>query len=325
MFALVNGYRVSQMLAVVAKLRIADHLHSAPRSAAELARLTGAHEDSLYRLLRTVAGFGIFREGAGRVFTLTPLATLLVSETEGSLRLDAEVVGEEWSWRAWGGLLDSVQTGRTAFDSVYGQNTWEWFQEHASASVLFNDWLQGLSRRVADKLLDAIDVTPSSVLVDVGGGHGAMLKALLRRHGSVQGVLFDTPHVIASACLKWDGDSFSRVTFVAGDCFDRVPGGGDVYLLKDVLHDWTDADALAILRSCRSAMEPRARLLLIEHVIAEPNQPCAGKMLDMQMMVRQGGRNRTEEEFRTLLTAADFRMARLIATPDAPHVVVATP
>jgi predicted transcriptional regulator len=324
MFALINGYRISQMLAVVAKLRIADHVNGAPRSVAELARLSDTNEDALYRLLRTVSGFGVFREDQGRVFALTPLAATLLSDADAPLRLDAEVIAEEWSWQAWGGLFDSVRTGRTAFDCVYGQNTWEWFREHASASLLFNDWLQGLSRRVADTLLDAIDVAPSAVVVDVGGGHGALLQAVLRRHNSAQGILFDTPHVIASARLRLEDDIAARVVFVGGDCFERVPAGGDVYLLKDVLHDWTDERAVEILRNCRLAMGRHARLLLIEHVISEPNQSCAGKVLDIHMMVRNGGRNRTEEEFRILLTAADLSLVQIIGTPAAPHVLVVT-
>jgi hypothetical protein len=324
MFALINGYRISQMLAVVATLRIADHVQASPQTVSELARLSGANEESLYRVLRTLAGFGVFHEGPERTFALTPLAATLVDNADASLRTDAQVIAEEWSWRAWGGLLDSVRTGRTAFDAVYGQSTWEWFQSHPNASALFNNWMLGLSRRNADSILNAIDATSTNVVVDVGGGHGALLRAILHRHEGVRGVLFDTPHVIASARSGFDADIATRVAFVSGDCFLYVPAGGDVYLLKDVLHDWTDERSLEILRQCRRAMDPNARLLIIEHLVGAPNQRCAGKVLDIQMMVRQGGRNRTEDEFRKLLNAAELKLVRIVASEAGPQVLVVT-
>jgi len=324
MFALINGYRISQMLAVVAALRIADHVQSSPQTVSELARLTGAHEEALYRVLRTVAGFGVFHEGPERTFALTPLAATLLDKADASLRTDAQVIAQEWSWRAWGGLLESVQTGRTAFDEVFGHNTWEFFQTHPDASALFNNWMLVLSRRSADSILDAIDLTSTNVVVDVGGGHGALLRAILHRHDSVRGVLFDTPHVIASARSGFDADLAPRVSFVSGDCFLYVPAGGDVYLLKDVLHDWTDERSLEILGQCRRAMDSHARLLIIEHLVGAPNQRCAGKVLDIQMMVRQGGRNRTEAEFRKLLNAADLKLVRIGAAEAGPQVLVVT-
>src|SRR5262249_21882728 len=150
------------------------------------------------------------------------------------------------------------------------------FQTHPDASALFNNWMLVLSRRNANSILDAIDLTSTNVVVDVGGGHGALLRAILRRHEGIRGVLFDTPHVIASARSGFDADTATRLAFVSGDCSLYAPAGGDVYLLKDVLHDWTDDRSLEILRQCRRAMDPHARLLVIEHLVSAPNQPCAG-------------------------------------------------
>jgi hypothetical protein len=321
---MIRGFRVSQMISVAAKLCLSDHLQDGPKSPRELAEKTGAHEGSLYRLLRTLAGMGIFAEEDGPRFRLTPSAEFLRSDVQGSLRVAAEVVSEEWMWRPWGSLLHGVMTGDTAFDHLYAKNTWDWFAEHPAAARLFDEFMDETSTAEARSVVAAFDFETARTVVDVAGGRGVLLEEILRRNPSAHGILFNLPQVIDSARHVIDTNLSRRMELISGDFFQVIPPGADTYILKNILHDWDDDRALKILVNCRRASKPDSLLLIIEHIVSAPNQPCLGKMVDMQMLVRNGGRNRTEQEFRALLIASGFHLARVIHTPGAPDVVVAS-
>jgi hypothetical protein len=321
---LINGHIPSMLISVAAKLRIADHLRDGPQSVTTLATRTDTHEDSLYRLLRALTEIGVFAEEPDRRFRLNELAELLRSDAPGSLRATAEVAGEPWMRGPWGDLLHSVKTGQTAFDHVYGKGTFDWFAEHPEEATLFDTWQASITDAGARAVAAAYDFSMAGSIVDVGGGFGALLATVLQRNSGAKGVLFDLPHVIAQAKTRFDPTLAPRVDFVAGDFFKAIPRGHDIYLMKYILHDWNDERSRAILASTRSAMAGRGTLLVVEVIVNPPNQP-GGKVGDVFMLVRTGGRNRTEQEYRDLLASGGFDTARVIRTESDLSILEATP
>jgi len=322
---MIRGFRISQMIAVTAKLRIADQLIDGPKTTSDLARVTGSHEDSLYRLLRALASAGIFREGEGRSFRLTPSAEFLRSDVPGSLRANAEAVGEEWMWRPWGALIHSIETGGPASDHLYRKNTWDWFAENPEAGRLFDRCMDESTDGDTGDIVAAYDFGRARTIVDIAGGRGILLTAILRGHSAARGILFNLPQVIEGARNVLGPEMASRIEFVSGNFFQTVPSGGDLYILKNILHDWNDEASLGILAICRRAMPDYSRLLIIEHLVGAPNERPAGKIGDILMMVRTGGRNRTEHEFRELLSASGFSLSRVVSTPGGPDLLEASP
>jgi hypothetical protein len=323
MLGLINGFRLSQMIAVAAKLQVADHLRDGPQTTLALAQLTGSHPDSLCRVLRALAGFGVFAEQGPDLFALTPMGNWLRSDVEGSVRLAAEVVSTEWMWRPWGALAHTVKTGETAFDALYGQDTWTWFGDNPEAGRLFDGLMDEITRADADAIVAAFDFAPFQTIVDVAGGRGILLAEILRRNPGCRGVLFNVPAVIESARGAIPRELADRIELVSGDFFRAVPSGGDLYVLKNILHDWADAAAIDVLRTCRRAMARQTRLLVIEHFVCGPNERCPGKVGDIQMMVRNGGRNRSIADLTDLLSAGGFDQAVARRTPGGPDLLVA--
>jgi SAM-dependent methyltransferase len=306
------GFQLTQMVYVAVKLNVADQLAAGPNSIGVLAKATGAHEDSLYRLMRTLAGYGVFAEDNERRFRLTPAAELLRSGVSGSLRNAIEARGEDWTWRAWGALLESVKTGKTGFDVVYGKNTFDWFAEHPDAARIFDRMQADLTARTSGAVVAAYDFSNARVVVDVGGGSGTLLSAILGRYPAARGVLFDLPHVVKAAAPALSAKWGTRCELVGGDFFKTVPEGGDVYIVKHILHDWDDARAQAIVATCHRAMKPGAALLVVEDLVCGPNVRCDAKLGDLNMLARAGGRNRTEREYRDLLGAGPFATRRVL-------------
>jgi hypothetical protein len=321
---LIGGYRTTQMLHVAAKLRIADHLQQGPLSVKELARRTSTHEDSLYRLLRTLAGLGVFAEEDGQQFRLTPMAGLLRTGVPGSLQVTAQVAGEPWMWRPWGHLAHSIQTGEVAFDDLYGKHTWDWFVENPGPAQIFNSLMDETTASETRAIVGGYDFSGAQTVVDVAGGRGVLLSAVLGKNTGTRGILFELPHVIEAAKREVPPALAERIQFAPGDFFKAVPEGGDVYILKNIIHDWADTESGRILEVIRSAMKGRGRLLLVENIVCGPNRICRGKTMDIQMMVRNGGRNRTEKEYRDLLRAHGFDITRLVST-NGPSIVEAIP
>ncbi len=322
---LIDGFTFSQMIHVAAKLRIADQLAAGPLTVAQLAAATKTHADYLYRVLRTLAGMGIFAEEEDFQFRLTPAAELLRSGVPGSMRTHAEVVGEERMWRPWGALFHSVTTGETAFDHLYGKNTFDWFREHPAAARLADSSYTENTAPTSEAIAAAYDFSSARTVVDVGGGEGSLLASILRRNRSAHGVLFDLDHVVASARTKLDRDIAVRCEFVGGDFFKAVPAGGDLYVMKHILHDWNDGRANKILNNCRRAMAGRGKLLVVDYMICRRNQPCFAKQGDINMMVRTGGRNRTEKEYRDLFAKSGFDTARAIRSVGELSLIEALP
>jgi hypothetical protein len=312
---LISGGYIAQAITVAADLGIADLIANGQTSSRALAEATGSHPRALYRVLRMLASIGIFSEHDPGQFSLTPMAKLLRSDSPASLRGRARLVGSQEQWRTWGELGYSVKTGKTAFEHVHGMDVWEYRAKHPAAGAAFNAAMTGMSRQVAGAVSDAYDFSGLDTVVDVAGGHGELLMAILRAHPGLRGVVTDLPHVadgaeraVAEAGL---GD---RCTVVAGDMFEAVPAGGDLYLLSYIIHDWDDEHSIAILENCRKAMKPDAKVLLIEEVIKPGDQPSFGKLGDLQMLVAAGGQERTEEEYGVLCAAAGLELTRVIPT-----------
>jgi hypothetical protein len=323
---LVFGKCVSMAISVVAKLRVADLLADGPKAPADLATRTKTHAPSLYRVLRTLASVGVFDEQSDGRFALTPMGEYLRTGVKGSLRGIADYCGSDWSWRAWGHLLESVRTGRTAFDVVFGEPAFDYLGKYPDESAVFNEGMTGFSSNIAPAVAEAYDFAPFGTVVDVGGGHGVLLTTILRAYPGVNGVVFDSPHVVAGAedAIREAGLE-GRCRAVGGDFFRGVPAGGDAYLMKHIIHDWPDDRAATILRNCREGVNPGGKLLLVEMVIAPGNAADFGKVVDLEMLVVASGRERTEAEYRTLLAGSGWRLTRVLPTESPTKIVEAEP
>lgn len=321
---MIFGKWVSMAISVAAKLRIADHLADRSQTAEELAAQTGADPRSLFRLLRALASVGVFASNPQGQFRLTPLGELLRTGVPGSLRGVADYCGADWSWRAWERLMHSVQTGETAFDHVFGERVFEYLAKRPEESAVFNEGMTGFSGIASEAVTLAYDFSPFRKLADIGGGHGFLLATVLAKYPTLQGILFDSPHVVAGAgSLLQEFQVADRCQIVGGDFFSQVPSGCDAYLLKHIIHDWNDADATRILRVIHAAAHPGTRLLLVEMVIPPGDTPHPGKLLDLEMLVVASGQERTESEFRELLKAAGFRLLGVTATRSPASIVEA--
>jgi hypothetical protein len=326
LWRMTNGFQVSQAIHVVATLGIADLLKDGPRSADELAEATGTHASALYRILRALASVGVFAEQSDGRFGLTPLAEHLRTDVPGSLRSWAMLIGRPYYFTTWGHLLHSVRTGEPAFPHVYGMPAWEYRASHPEESALFDGAMTGLSLAEAEAVVRSYDFSEIGVLVDVGGGKGALLAAILAANPALRGILFDQPHVVADAkdLLERAGVA-DRCEVVDGDFFKVVPGGADAYLLKSIIHDWDDASAIEILRKCRAAMADSARLLLVERRIRPANEPDPAKFIDLMILVMLGGRERTAEEYERLYTEAGFKVTNTIHTSSLLDIIEGVP
>lgn len=310
---LIEGYQISQAIHAAALLGIADLLADGSRANEELAAATGTHAPTLYRLLRALASVEVLRELDDRRFELTALGECLRSDVPNSLASWAAFVGRPYYWQAWAGLLHSVHTGENAFRHINGMDVWTYRSNHPEENAIFNRAMIALSRRSFAELLATYDFGRFQTLVDVGGGNGALLAAILAAHPTVQAILFDQPHVVPAApALLAQAGVAGRCQVVAGDFFTEVPSGADAYVLRVIIHDWEDEESISILRTVRSAIRADGLLLLIEQVIGPPNEGREAKFSDLNMLVSPGGRERTQEEFVALLAAANFRLVRVV-------------
>jgi hypothetical protein len=319
LYELVMGYRVSQALGVVAKLGIANLLAAGPQGTAELAQATKTHAPTLFRLLRFLAGVGVFDEVAPHRFALTPLGAGLRTDIAGSIGSIALHVLGESQWQAWSQLLHSVQTGDTAFEHVHGMGNFAYFREHPDTAAIFNQAMTSFTARWSVAITQSYDWSGIAQVVDVGGGRGLLLATVLQAHPTMRGVLFDRPEVVASAraVLEQAGVA-ERCEVVGGDFFTAVPAGGDAYVLKSVIQDWEDAEARLILVQCRKAIGPEGRLLLVQRVVGTDYRDAMPALQnDMQMLVGVGGRERTEAEHRALFAEAGFRLTNVLGLEDA--------
>ena len=307
-----DGVYLTYSVHAVAKLGIADMLLGGPQTAEELATDAGAHAPSLYRVLRALASVGIFAEDERGRFGLTEAGRLLASGP-GSLRGFGIVMGEAWHHKAWGSFLHGVITGENPWSHATGQTLFEYLPGHPDQAAMFADMMTGLSAMEAAAVVDAYPFSGMRTIVDVAGGRGLLLAKILEKHLEVRGILFDLPHVIASAGQFLSGEVTSRCEIVSGDMFQKVPAGADAYLLKNILHDWEDEPAISILANIRQAMADDGKVLVLQEALPAGNTPSAGKILDMAMLLI-GGRERTRAEYERLFQRAGLKITAVIDT-----------
>jgi hypothetical protein len=305
---LLDGFRVTQAIYAASELGIPDLLGDDERSADDLAEASGADPSALYRLLRALASLGVLHEADGRRFSLTPLGRPLRSDVPGSLQAWARLIGRDHIWRSWGNLADAVRVGENSFRMLHGMNVFEWRAERPEESALFDEAMMALTAAANAAILEAYDFGRFATIVDVGGGNGTLLASILAAHPASRGVLLDQEHVVsgASPVLRAAG-VLDRCEIVAGSFFESVPAGGDAYVLKSIIHDWEDAESVAILSVCRQAMGPDSAVLLVERDLGGPNENPAAKLSDLNMFVMPGGRERTQEEYAELFAQAGLR------------------
>ncbi len=300
---------------LAAKLGIADLLSDGPLPITELARGTDTHALSLYRVMRALASHGVFREDADGRFSLTAMAAPLRSDAPEGVRPLALWMGSDANLLTWANLEYSVRTGKPAFEHVYGKAWFDYLDEQPELAKIFNDLMTGATTDEGAAIVAAHDFSPYQRIVDVGGGHGALLALILDRNPQVTGVLFDAPQVIASAHGALDEHvAQGRAEKTAGNFFEAVPQGGDAYVLKYIVHDWDDERAVTILTNCRQAMAEDGRVLLVEMSIPSGNVPSRGKWIDLTMLLFLHSRERTEDEYRDVLQQAGLHLVKITPT-----------
>jgi len=322
-FQLVAGFGIFQAMYVAAKFALPDHLSAGPKAVEDIAREAKLHPQSLYRLLRALASVGVFAEVTHGTFRNTALSETFMTNASGSLRPFLILAGDPEFWRSWGELRHSIQTGSPAFEHVYGMPFFDYLTSNPEMARVFDDAMASRSAAEITAMSGAYDFSDTKRVIDIGGGNGALLNAIVNAFPHLEGVLFDLPHVIERAQSSNGIELSPRIRFAGGDFFGEIPEGGDVYLLKKIIHDWPDDRAREILRRCRHAMSPQSRLLLIELIVPPGNDATFTKFLDLWMMVGPGGRERTEDEYRDLLNAAGLSLIKVIPTRSPISVIEA--
>jgi ubiquinone/menaquinone biosynthesis C-methylase UbiE len=317
---MVNSNWTTQALYVAAELGLPDLLAHGPKTSASLAQGTGAHAPSLHRLLRALVTLDIVQEREDGTFALLPMGALLRSDAATSLRAWALFTGRD-QWQEWGHLLDSIKTG----ESIQRLTGTE-----GPRPVVFNQAMVELTRLITPAVVQAYDFTGLKRIIDVGGGHGELLVAILTAHPEACGVLFDRPHVIEQGQQHLARAALAhRCECIAGDFFESVPGGGDAYVLKSILHNWNDAQSTRILANCRRAMPAGATLLLVEAIMPERLGVSAADQayarLDLLRLITQAAQERTAAEYRALLASAGFHLTRIIPVGGLSSLMEATP
>ncbi|HWP93263.1 MAG TPA: methyltransferase [Thermodesulfobacteriota bacterium] len=323
---MIHGNWLAQCIYVAAKLGIADHLKEGPKSSDELSHIIGAEPRALYRLLRALSGLGVFHEEPGKRFSLTAMGELLGRESPNSLNAYIIMINEKECYQSWGNLLYSVKTGGSSFEHVFGQEFLQYVEKKAEFAGVFNQAMVEKYRGVIPSILKTYDFSGFNTVVDVGGGYGQLLIEILKSNPNTRGILFDLPKVIEGAGENIANSGVGeRITLIAGDCFDKIPEGGDGYVLKSFINNWEDEDAVKVLSNCRRSMNPDGKLIIIEPVLLPANEPDYGKLMDLQLLVLQKSRERTREDFEGLLKLSGFSMRSIFRSQSEFSIIEAVP
>ncbi len=308
----ISGYRLTQLLYVAAELGIADLLSDGSKSIRDLAEETQSEEESLYRVLRALTTIEVFRE-TDKGFEQTDLSQLLTKEDPRSLRALAIMRGEEVNWKPWGELLFCVRTGKSPFNKAFNMNLFEYYEAHPKSGQTFNEGMYITTRPDIPAILNTYDFSPFDNIVEVGGGLGHLIFSILKRYKSKKGILYDLPHVCReSQVLREEFDVGDRCRIVGGEFFDSVPEGGDVYVLKRIMHDWSDELCVKILKNCHQAMTADGKLVIFDSMVNDDHSNPEGKEVDVHMMVVcPGGKERTRQQFSDVFQAAGFELGGL--------------
>jgi O-methyltransferase/IclR-like helix-turn-helix domain-containing protein len=314
MRAMLGGHIVAQSLYAIAALGIADLIAKGHTAIDELAAATGTHSPSLHRMLRTLASLGVLTETAEGEFGLTPLGATLRSDVPDSLRDQALFETSACLWAAWGHLVDSLRSGRPSFALVNKGPLFSYLTEHPELGTVFNSFMTMQSKLQNAAVIASYDFSWAKTVVDVGGGHGATLAAVLAEHPKLRGVLIDLPEVVSNTSVLETSKFTDRCQVVGGSVLDAVTASGDIYMIKRVMMSFSDDDAGTILRNCRAAMRADSRVLVIDPMLPDGTEPHYNRLTDLLMLVVPGGRCRSEAEFRRLFDAAGLSVTQVIAT-----------
>lgn len=319
------GVALSRAVCTVAELGVADHIQpGVPRSAGDLAKATGSHERSLYRVLRFLASHGLFQETKNGEFDHTPLSSVLRSDADGSYRAGAQMFHHMFA--AWDGLDHAVRTGEPGFKKVFGKPVFDYVGTHPELGPILDAGMTCFHGYETGAMLNAYDFAAVHVLADIGGGNGSLIGSVLQRYPMMRGILFDLGHVVARARERLRGDGIAdRCQVIEGSFFETVPSGADAYLFRHIIHDWTDEQCVQILSHCRNVIPEDGRLLVVECVIPVGNDRSISKDFDMTMMTLPGGLERTESEFRSLFKQAGFELTSVTPTSTMVSVIEGKP
>lgn len=327
MLQMLGGFRVARSIYVAAELGVADLLADGPKSIDELAQATATHGPSLYRVLRALAGVGLFAEDESGRFSLTPPAEFLQTDFPDSVRSSVMLFGEEWHWRLWGDLLYSVKTGEPAFEHLYEKGFFEFYNEDPEFAKTSSESKTSMVSRASASLLANYDFSSIAKVVEIGvaGGYASTLISLLKANPNIKGVLMDFPPVVSGAKPLIEAAGLAeRCELIAGNCVESVPSGGNAYILMFVVHNWDDERAIKILKNCHQVMAEEDKLLLVEMIMPKGNDPFVGKLVDLEsLLLTPGGYERTEAQYRSLLDAAGFKIAQIIPTQSANSIIEA--
>jgi hypothetical protein len=316
------GYIISQGLAVAARLNIADLLKDGAKTVRELAELTKTHEPSLYRLMRALASVGVFQRDAENHFSNTAVGEYLRSDHPESLRSAIHMLGDPEHWNSHGNMQQSVKTGEIAFNYTFGMPVFPYFAEHPEAAQLFDNAMTSFSAPIAKAVAATYDFSGAETIADIGGGHGLLLATVLKTNPNAKGILFDQPQVVEGNVLAEEGVA-DRTEIVAGDFFAEIPVKADLYLMKFIIHDWNDEQSETILKNLAKSAPTGARLLLVETVVEEDDGPSMSKVMDLNMLVMTGGRERTAREYAELFEKTGFKFLSVHPTPSPMQIVEA--
>lgn len=325
LLALTQGAMVTQAVYAAAKLGIADTLSSGPLTAGKIAEQVDANPETTYRLLRLLSSYSVFAERDDGRFELTPMGDALRHDSPMSMRRIALLMGHPTHWEDWSLFTESVQTGEPSLPKLRGMSAWEYFGANPEYGAVFFGGMGNLSELETEPVVAAGDYSRFRKIVDVGGGNGTFLAAVLAKAVSSKGVLFAPPSVEGAQEVLEQGDVADRCTIETGSFLDSIPSGGDAYILKHILHDWAEPQAVKILKNIRSAISPNGTLQIVEFVLTEGNAPHVGKLVDLWLMLLVGGKERTTEQYSQLLASAGFRLTRVIATGSPISIVEAQP
>lgn len=305
------GFMASQAIYAVAELELADHLAAGPRTADDLAAATDTDPPSLLRLLRAATALGILGQTGSGSFELTELGHHLRGDAPDSVRDFIRVTCGRDFWQPWGELVGSLRSGRPAFDEIAGMPIFDYLTQHPDKAAVFNSAMSDITRQIAPVVAAGYDFSRYGTIVDVGGGDGTLLAEVLRTAPGTRGILYDLPAGVEGAAPVLEAAGVAeRCRVESGDFFVSVPAGADAYLMKSVIHDWDDDRAVTILQNCRKAMAPDGRVLIVERTVPEQVTPKLVEllMIDLNMLVCAGGKERTEAEYQALLDAAGLAM-----------------
>ncbi len=326
LFQMLTGAWVTKTLGVATELGIADCLEKGPKSVSALAVETATHEDSLYRVLRMLAATGVFAELPGKTFALTPVSSMLLSSNPQGMRNFVRMAAFGEHWNAWGSLLDVVRGGGIATDIAEGCDIWEYYRKHPDRAAIFDASMTDFTLQTNSAVVAAFDFGQHKRVCDVGGGHGWLVRAILEANPAMEGIVFDQDYVAEGARkMLAEAGLAGRTTCVGGSFFEAVAEGADLYIAKNIIHDWNDEKSLTILRAIRKVIPAGGRLLLVEVMVGPANVPEPGKFMDVNMLAMTGGRERTAEDFAALFAASGFALGRVIPTQSLMNLVEGLP